>query len=103
MKFEDNFGGLLHATSLFLNPIPSYPFPSARICELTLPAKHRKIKPDSLTRLWDRIQFAESCFALGEARGRECVRSDTRPTEQRSPRAKQPLPEGLRRFWLVAS
>src|SRR5216117_1479001 len=39
----------------------------------------------------------------GEARGRECIRSDTRPSEQRSPRAKQPLPEGLRRFWLVAS
>src|SRR6266496_1495441 len=39
----------------------------------------------------------------GEARGRECIRSDTRRTEQRSPRAKRPLPEGLRRFWLVAS
>src|SRR5947207_16005736 len=39
----------------------------------------------------------------GEARGRECIQGDTRPTEQRSPRAKRPLPEGLRRFWLVAS
>src|SRR5438094_9235665 len=38
----------------------------------------------------------------GEARGRECIQGDTRPTEQRSPRAKRPLPEGLRRFWLVA-
>src|SRR5438093_2739703 len=39
----------------------------------------------------------------GEARGRECIPGDTRPTEQRSPRSKRPLPEGLRRFWLVAS
>src|SRR6266851_5043422 len=39
----------------------------------------------------------------GEARGRECIPGDTRPTEQRSPRAKRPLPEGLRCFWLVAS
>src|SRR5205814_8052437 len=39
----------------------------------------------------------------GEARRRECIQGDTRPTEQRSPRAKRPLPEGLRRFWLVAS
>jgi hypothetical protein len=33
----------------------------------------------------------------------ECIRSDTRPSEQRSPRAKRPWPGGLRRFWLVAS
>src|SRR6266404_6103400 len=39
----------------------------------------------------------------GEARGRESIQGDTRPTEQRSHRAKRPLPEGLRRFWLVAS
>jgi len=31
----------------------------------------------------------------GEARGRKCIPGDTRPTEQRSPRAKRPLPAGL--------
>ncbi len=56
-----------------------------------------------LPRPWDRIQFAEAVLPWGEARGRECIQGDTRPTEQRSPRAKQPLPAGLRRFWLVAS
>src|SRR6266545_6376918 len=56
-----------------------------------------------LPRPWDRIQFAEAVLPGGEARGRECIQGDTRPTEQRSPRAKQPLPAGLRRFWLVAS
>jgi hypothetical protein len=39
----------------------------------------------------------------GEARARECIRSDTRPSEQRSPKANRPLPQGLQRFWLVAS
>src|SRR6266545_7486211 len=39
----------------------------------------------------------------GEARARECIQGDTRPNEQRSPRAQRPWPAGLRRFWLVAS
>ena len=56
-----------------------------------------------LTRPWDRTQFAESRFALGRGVREGVYPRDTRPTEQRSPRAKRPLPEGLRRFWLVAS
>src|SRR5437667_11471950 len=58
---------------------------------------------DLLTRPWDRAQFAASCVALGRGTREGVYPQDTRPSEQRSPRAKQPLPEGLRRFWLVAS
>ena len=56
-----------------------------------------------LLRPQDRIQFAKTVLPWGEARARECIRSDPRPSEQRSPRAKQPWPGGLRRFWLLAS
>src|SRR5437016_8952126 len=38
--------------------------------------------------------FVALKLAWGEARGRECIRSDTRPTEQRSPRPISEQPEG---------
>src|SRR5437660_10362637 len=41
-------------------------------------------------------------LAWGEARGRECIRSDTRPTEQRSPRPISAQPEGRHVFWAEA-
>src|SRR6185437_1545827 len=52
-----------------------------------------------------RIEHSLSRAVLpwGEERARECIQGDTRPNEQRSPRAKRPWPAGLRRFWLVAS
>ena len=46
---------------------------------------------------------AKAVLPWGEARARECIRWDTRPSEQRSPKAKRPWPGGLRRFWLVAA
>src|SRR5213593_2234666 len=36
--------------------------------------------------LLNRYTFVALKLAWGEARGRECIRRDTRPTEQRSPR-----------------
>src|SRR5262249_20236163 len=42
-------------------------------------------------------------LAPGEARARERIRSDPRPTERRSPNAKRPWLAALRRFWLLAS
>jgi hypothetical protein len=41
-------------------------------------------------------------LAWGEARGRECIRSDTRPTEQRSPRPISAQPGGRHVFWAEA-
>src|SRR5437773_2354236 len=38
--------------------------------------------------------FVALKLAWGEARRRECIRSDTRPTEQRSPSQSQRNPEG---------
>src|SRR5438876_10443096 len=38
----------------------------------------------------------------GEARGRECIPGDTRPTEQRSPRPISAQPEGRHVFWAEA-
>src|SRR5437763_14189513 len=46
--------------------------------------------------------FVALKLAWGEARGRECVRSDTRPTEQRSPRPISAQPEGRHIFWAEA-
>src|SRR5438046_1587569 len=47
--------------------------------------------------------FVAPNLALGEAQGRECIRSDTRPTEQRShgPNSAQPI--GRHVFWAEAS
>src|SRR6266487_4214201 len=46
--------------------------------------------------------FVALKWAWGEARGRECIRSDTRPTEQRSPRPISAQPEGRHVFWAEA-
>src|SRR6266581_9091896 len=41
-------------------------------------------------------------LAWGKARGRECIRRDTRPTEQRSPRPISAQPGGRPVFWAEA-
>src|SRR5437016_4615141 len=46
--------------------------------------------------------FVALKLAWGEARGRECIPSDTRPTEQRSPRPISAQPEGRHAFWTEA-
>src|SRR5438045_7209885 len=46
--------------------------------------------------------FVALKLAWGEARGRECIRSDTRPTEQRSPRPISAQPGGRPVFWAEA-
>src|SRR5206468_8254422 len=46
--------------------------------------------------------FVALKLAWGEARGRECIPSDTRPTEQRSPRPISAQPEGRHVFWAKA-
>src|SRR5438874_2179728 len=46
--------------------------------------------------------FVALKLAWGEARGRECIPSDTRPTEQRSPRPISAQPEGRHVFWAEA-
>src|SRR5207302_5206675 len=46
--------------------------------------------------------FVALKLAWGEARGRECIPSDTRPTERRSPRSISAQPEGRHVFWADA-
>src|SRR5204863_4971605 len=46
--------------------------------------------------------FVALKLAWGEARGRECIRSDTRPSEQRSPRPISAQPGGRHVFWAEA-
>ena len=46
--------------------------------------------------------FVALKLASGKARGRECIRSDTRPTEQRSPRPISAQPRGRPVFWAEA-
>src|SRR5436190_24233519 len=46
--------------------------------------------------------FVALKLAWGKARGRECIPSDTRPTEQRSPRPISAQPEGRHVFWAEA-
>src|SRR5207247_4036557 len=46
--------------------------------------------------------FVALKWAWGEARGRDCIRSDTRTTEQRSPRPISAQPEGRHVFWAEA-
>src|SRR6058998_2395199 len=46
--------------------------------------------------------FVALKLAWGEARGRECIPSDTRPTEQRSPRPISAQPGGRPVFWAEA-
>src|SRR5213593_4628819 len=59
--------------------------------------------PDSL--VWclrNSYTFVALKLAWGEARRRECIRSDTRPTEQRSPRPISAQPGGRPVFWAEA-
>src|SRR5206468_9016449 len=46
--------------------------------------------------------FVALKLAWGEARRRECIPSDTRPTEQRSPRPIPAQPGGRHVFWAEA-
>src|SRR5207249_11295690 len=46
--------------------------------------------------------FVALKLAWGEARRRECIPSDTRPTEQRRPRRISAQPEGRHVFWAEA-
>src|SRR5438876_10316883 len=46
--------------------------------------------------------FVALKLAWGEARGRECIPSDTRPTEQRSPGPISAQPAGRHVFWSEA-
>src|SRR6266511_5239666 len=46
--------------------------------------------------------FVALKLAWGEARRRECIRSDTRPTEQRRPKPISAQPEGRYVFWAEA-
>src|SRR6266516_520986 len=46
--------------------------------------------------------FVALKLAWGEARRRECIPSDTRPTEQRSPRPISAQPRGRHVFWAEA-
>ena len=46
--------------------------------------------------------FVALKLAWGEARGRECIPGDTRPTEQRSPRPISAQPRGRPVFWAEA-
>src|SRR5438309_1841169 len=46
--------------------------------------------------------FVALKLTWGEARRRECIPSDTRPTEQRSPRPISAQPEGRHVFWAEA-
>src|SRR5712691_8309997 len=46
--------------------------------------------------------FVALKLAWGEARRRECIPSDTRPTEQRSPSPISAQPEGRHVFWAEA-
>src|SRR5437660_8521098 len=46
--------------------------------------------------------FVALKLAWGEARRRECIPSDTRPTEQRSPRPISAQPGGRHVFWAEA-
>src|SRR5207245_4836895 len=53
-------------------------------------------------RVWclrNNYTFVALKLAWGEARGRECIPSDTRPTEQRSPRPISAQPRGRHVFW----
>src|SRR5205809_2637754 len=47
--------------------------------------------------------FVAPNLARGEAQGRECIRSDTRPTEQRSHGPNWAQPTGRHVFWPEAS
>src|SRR5438105_15132465 len=46
--------------------------------------------------------FVALKLAWGDARGRECIPSDTRPTEQRSPGPISAQPAGRHVFWSEA-
>src|SRR5438093_12140598 len=46
--------------------------------------------------------FVALKLAWGEARGKECIPSDTRPMEQRSPRPISAQPGGRPVFWAEA-
>src|SRR5205807_4439175 len=58
--------------------------------------------PDLVWCLRNNYTFVALKLAWGEARRRECIPSDTRPTEQRSPRPISAQPKGRHVFWAEA-
>src|SRR2546428_3898738 len=58
--------------------------------------------PELVWCLRNNYTFVALKLAWGEARGRDCIPSDTRPTEQRSPRPISAQPEGRHVFWAEA-
>ena len=56
-----------------------------------------------LPRPLDGIHSAKRDFGLGRGASEEHIRKGSVTREQRSPRPKDPLPEGLRRFWILAA
>jgi hypothetical protein len=65
--------------------------------------QQRSVVNDPVWCLRNGYTFVALKLAWGEARGRECILSDTRPTEQRSPRPISAQPEGRPGFWAEAS
>src|SRR5207245_4496979 len=61
-----------------------------------------KITANLVWYLRNSYTFVSLKLAWGEARRRECIRSDTRPTEQRSPRPISAQPAGRHVFWAEA-
>src|SRR5438309_5000560 len=64
--------------------------------------QRRETARDLVWCLRNNYTFVALKLAWGEARGRECIPSDTRPTEQRSPRPISAQPEGRHVFWAEA-
>src|SRR5437660_11588604 len=58
--------------------------------------------PELVWCLRNNYTFVALKLAWGEARGRKCIPSDTRPTEQQSPRPISAQPGGRHVFWAEA-
>src|SRR2546427_6731657 len=91
-------------------PLPLHTV-SANLVERSGDGNERRNEAPSLPRSWMRVlvwcprntyTFVALKLAWGEARGRECIPSDTRPTEQRSPRPISAQPGGRHVFWAEA-
>src|SRR5437588_2783500 len=64
--------------------------------------QRRETARDLVWCLRNNYTFVALKSAWGEARGRECIPSDTRPTEQRSPKPISAQPGGRPVFWAEA-
>src|SRR6266516_79581 len=91
-------------------PLPLHTV-SANLVERSGGGNERRNEAPSLPRSWMRVlvgclrntyTFVALRLAWGEARGRECIPRDTRPTEQRSPRPISAQPGERHVFWAEA-